>query len=102
MSVLERVRFKTLPDTDEAAFLKAVASTSDWAKQQPGFMYRTLVKDGDHWEDLVYWDSEANAKAASEAFMAAPENAALGAMIAPDTVVMSHLPQMHEAYVKGY
>lgn len=102
MSVLERVRFKTIPGTNEAAFLKAAEATSTWAKQQPGFMYRTLVKDGDHWEDLVYWDNEANAKAAGEAFMSAPENAGLGAMIAPDTVVMSHLPQMHEAYAKGY
>lgn len=97
MSVLERVRFKTLPGIDEAAFLKAAESTSEWAKKQPGFMYRTLVKDGDHWEDLVYWDNEANAKAAGEAFMGASENADLGAMIAPDTVVMSHLPQMHTA-----
>ncbi len=53
MSVLERVRFKTLRGTNEAAFLKAAEATSTWAKQQPGFMYRTLVKDGDHWEDLV-------------------------------------------------
>lgn len=101
MSVLERVRFQTLPNTDEAAFLKAVESTSAWAKKQPGFMYRTLVKDGDHWEDLVYWDNAANAKAAGEAFMGASENADLASMIAPDTVVMSHLPQMHAAVAVG-
>ncbi|WP_052245224.1 hypothetical protein [Halocynthiibacter namhaensis] len=94
MSVLERVRFKTLPNTDEAAFLEAAQASFAWVKTQPGFMYRTLVKDGDHWEDLVYWDGQASAQAGGAAFMASAENAAYGAMISPGTVVMAHLPQM--------
>lgn len=97
MSVLERVTFRTLPGTVEAEFLKAAEHTSTWAKAQPGFQYRTLVQDGDGWLDLVYWDSEANAKAAGEAFMGASENAALASMIDPDTVEMSHLMQKHAA-----
>ena len=95
--VIERVCFRTLPSIDEAQFVAAAAEITDWARRQPGFAYRTLVRDGDEWIDLVFWRDIDAAKAASAAFMAANAECAFMTMIDPATVRMDHLAQKHSA-----
>ncbi|MGB3316182.1 MAG: hypothetical protein WBB85_17405 [Albidovulum sp.] len=95
--ILERVRFRTLPGTDEAQFIAAAAAISDWAKTQPGFAYRTLVRDGEEWIDLAFWSDLDAAKAASAGFMEANGSSAFMAMIDPESVRMEYLSQMHSA-----
>ncbi|WP_166418470.1 hypothetical protein [Cochlodiniinecator piscidefendens] len=92
-NTLERVTFRTLPNTNEADLMAAVETSGNWIKAQPGFHYRTLIKTDDGWEDLAFWSDEAAAKAASETFMDAPENVDYIKLIDLNTVVMTYLPQ---------
>lgn len=92
---LEKVTFRTNAGTDETAFLAAAAQVTTWAAAQPGFQYRTLVKEDDAWIDLVFWDNEDAAKSAGQAFMAAEETKSFASMIDMASVTMTHLPQLH-------
>ncbi|MXU66422.1 hypothetical protein [Oceanomicrobium pacificus] len=91
---VEQVRFRTKAGVKRADFLAAAEQISPWLKSQPGFAYRSLVEVADgEWQDSVYWMSAEAAKAATEAFMAAPETKAFGAMIEDDSVSMNHWPE---------
>ena len=94
---LEKVSFRTSTKIEEQAFLAEAQKVTAWAASQSGFQYRTLVKEGDDWIDLIFWASEENAKSAGQAFMNAPETKAFAAMIDPDSVSMAHLPQLHSS-----
>ncbi len=96
-ATLEKVTFRTIPDADENMFLEEATKVSAWAASQPGFQYRTLVKEGDGWIDLVFWNSEDAAKAAGQAFMSAQETQSFAKLIDINSVSMVHLPQLHSS-----
>ncbi|UTA47852.1 hypothetical protein L1F30_17065 [Simiduia sp. 21SJ11W-1] len=100
---VELVIFKTNPGVSAADFLAADEPINTWVQTQPGFRYRSLSLDteqgGDQlqWRDIVYWDCLANAKRASEAFMATHCNGDFMAMIDGQTVSLSHSEVQHMA-----
>jgi len=97
-NVLEKFNYKTQPDASAEALLQAANKSSEWLKGQPGFHYRTLLQEADgSWTDLLFWQSEADLKAADEKFMAADANAAFMALIDPPTVTRTCYPQKHVA-----
>ncbi|MHA3914837.1 hypothetical protein [Halovulum sp. GXIMD14793] len=90
---LEKVSFKTRSNVVEADYVAASDKLNDWLMQQPGFSYRTVVREEDGtWHDLVYWADLANAQAASAAFKSVPAAGAVMEMIDQDTIQMAHLP----------
>ena len=57
--------FQSAKLSDEQALTIKMNAITEWAARQPGFQYRTLVNRGDQgWTDMVWWASEAEAKAA--------------------------------------
>lgn len=90
--VLERVTFRTFPNTDPENFKAASASVSNWARQRDGFLSRNVVEENGTYTDFVIWATMEDAKAAGEAFMGASETAAMAALIDPESVKMEHLP----------
>ena len=95
---LERVVFKAAAGIDDAAMIAGAEQTNDWLKEQPGFLYRTLVKDADGtWSDLVFWASPEAAQAADAKFGPDPKNAAYCACIDMASTKMTHLPQLTSA-----
>ena len=99
---MERVIFKPLPGTSDDDLLAAAEKTSDWLKAQPGFGYRTMIKEEDgRWADLVLWMDAENSQSANAAFGAAPENAEYLALIQMDSVQMTSHPQRLAAMAGG-
>ena len=95
-SCLEMVAFKLAPGANKDAFVDAAPEVTNWASQQPGFQYRTLVDRGEHgWIDMVWWASEADAKAAGEKIMTEMMSSKFMMMIDPNSVKMEHHPVAH-------
>ncbi len=95
---LEKISFKTKTDITEAAYIAAFEKLNGWLLEQPGFSYRTTVREEDGtWHDLIYWASLENAQAASAGFPTAPGAEAIMAMIDQTTVQMAHLPLLISA-----
>ena len=98
---LERVQFHLKPGVTDAAFLAEAEAVSAWAQVQPGFGYRTLVKDDDGlWSDLLFWTSLEAAKTAAKAITNIPQAKPFLSMIDGATVQMAHLPQLHSVMAK--
>ena len=92
-SCLEMVTFKLSDGADPEAFAAAAPEITAWAAKQPGFQYRTLVNRGEEgWTDMVWWASEAEARAAAEKMMGEMGGAPFMAMIDPASVTMAHHP----------
>ncbi len=95
-SCLEMVAFKLAPHADKDAFINAAPSITAWAAKQPGFQYRTLVDRGEHgWIDMVWWASEAEAKAAANRIGAEMMSSPFMQMIDPTSVKIEHHPVAH-------
>lgn len=89
---LELVRFRLAEGADAAAFRAAAALVGEWAARQPGFRSRMLAEEGGGWfSDLVLWESEAAATAASAAFGPALGASPFARAIDGATVEMRHL-----------
>ena len=98
---LEKVSFRTKPGVAEADLLKASETLNGWVARQKGFQYRTLVKTDDGaYVDLVYWATEADARAAQDAFMGAPQAQPLMELIDDSSVKMAHLRQIQSSCAK--
>lgn len=96
-SLIELVSFKLVADADEKEFESMQIGMNEWVKQQPGFYYRTLVKDTDgSFIDIVHWASEADAKAAAEKFMQSPDTTKMLSLIDEESVNMRHMPSFSE------
>lgn len=88
---LEMVRFRLAEGADAEAFRAAASVVTDWAARQAGFQYRTLIEEADGgWIDMVWWRSEADAKAAAGKFMDELGGAPFVAMIDGGSVDMAH------------
>jgi len=93
---LEIVRFKLNAGADAGAFRAAAPILTDWAKSQPGFLYRSLAEQADGWwVDVIWWQTEADALAAGDKLMNALGATSFMMMIDPMTVEISHSPVAH-------
>lgn len=91
-NVFEIVEFKLNSGTDEATALKAAEKVSEFAKDQTGFISRSLTKGSDGlWIDILEWKNMENAKLAGSKFTQDSRNAEFGSMIDGETVRMLHL-----------
>lgn len=95
-SCLEMVSFTLAPQAEKEAFVKAAPSITAWAAKQPGFQYRTLVDRGRHgWIDMIWWASEADAKAAADRIGREMMSSPFMQMIDPTSVKIEHHPVAH-------
>ncbi|MBD1558779.1 hypothetical protein HC752_17750 [Vibrio sp. S9_S30] len=90
--VLETVNYKVLDGVTESQLLAASDQMTGFLQRSEGFLYRSLSYNPQRntWTDTVYWKSMDNAKAASEAFMSAPETQDYASKIEMDSVEMQH------------
>jgi heme-degrading monooxygenase HmoA len=82
-TTLEIAEFETVANAGEDAVLAAAHEAGVFLARQPGFVARRLARrpEGD-WVDIVEWESLDAAKAAAQAFPAAPEAASFMQVIA--------------------
>jgi len=74
-----------------AAFVDANAAVSDWLQRQPGFVSRHLAEREDgSWLDIVFWQTHADALAASARMMEEMAQSEAMTMIDPMGLEMSH------------
>lgn len=90
-AIVELVLFKLNEGSDESEFLAAAQNINADLETMPGFIERRLLRDGDQWVDLVYWDSLAEAQSAAETVMQLDAMQTFGAFIAQDTMQFMHL-----------
>ncbi|MES2145830.1 MAG: hypothetical protein V4516_16105 [Pseudomonadota bacterium] len=89
--VMEIVRFRLAPGTDDTAFLAAAHGTERPLRAQPGFVRRSLTRAEDGiWTDHVGWTSMAMAMAGADAMMTEPAFGPFMAMIDGASVAMRH------------
>jgi heme-degrading monooxygenase HmoA len=87
---VELVTFR-LAKGDTQAFVDANASVSDWLKRQPGFVSRHLAEREDGtYLDIVFWQTHADALAASNKMMEEMAQSEAMTMIDPMGLDMSH------------
>ena len=86
----ELVTFR-LQKGDTQAFLDANAAINDWLKRQPGFVSRHLAeRDDGSYLDIVFWQTHADALAASNKMMEEMAQSEAMTMIDPMGLDMSH------------
>ncbi len=87
-ATIEMVSFKLNDGVSPQVFIKASEELDSWVAQQNGFEYRALAQQEE------FWQSQAEALQAGEAFMTAKESQNLMACIDKSSVVMQHMPVM--------
>lgn len=76
---------------DGQAFVDANASVNDWLKRQPGFVSRHLAeRDDGSYLDIVFWQTHADALAASNKMVEEMAQSEAMTMIDPMGLDMSH------------
>ena len=87
---IELVTFR-LQKGDTQGFVDANASINDWLKRQPGFVSRHLAeRDDGSYLDIVFWQTHADALAASTKMMEEMAQSEAMTMIDPMGLDMSH------------
>jgi heme-degrading monooxygenase HmoA len=87
---IELVTFR-LQKGDTQGFVDANASINDWLKRQPGFVSRHLAERNDgSYLDIVFWQTHADALAASTKMMEEMAQSEAMTMIDPMGLDMSH------------
>ena len=93
VAVAEIVTFRLRPGADEARFLADARATDRPVAAQPGFLRRSLSRDGTGlWTDYVEWSDQASATAAAQVVMDLPEFAPFAAAINSEGMVLRHAP----------
>lgn len=90
MKVIELATFKLMPEVTDEQLRVVLADSNRWLASQPGFVLRRHGTGEDRRIDYVEWESMADAKAAADRLLNAPEAQAFMATIDPTTVVMLH------------
>ena len=90
--VLELVIYRLNEGVSGEQFLGTNRAVSTWISTQPGFISRDLVhdSDGDRWVDVVWWETMAQAQAASEASMTSESCQPMFALIHMESALMLH------------
>lgn len=96
---VETVRFRLLPGQSPDVFLQNSARAAGVLATLPGFRQRLLSADAAGWQDVVIWDSLAQALEAMPLVMAHPEVAGMMAAIDPESIEMRHAPLLQGAPV---
>ena len=87
---IELVTFR-LQKGDTQGFVDANAAINDWLKRQPGFVSRHLAeRDDGSYLDIVFWQTHADALAASTKMMEEMAQSEAMTMIDPMGLDMSH------------
>ena len=87
---IELVTFR-LQKGDTQGFVDANAAVNDWLKRQPGFVSRHLAeRDDGTYLDIVFWQTHADALAASAKMMEEMAQSEAMTMIDPMGLDMSH------------
>lgn len=87
---VELVTFR-LQKGDTQGFVDANAAINDWLKRQPGFVSRHLAEREDgSYLDIVFWQTHADALAASTRIMEEMAQSEAMTMIDPMGLDMSH------------
>lgn len=95
-SCLEMVAFTLAPHANREKFVAEAPSVTAWAAKQPGFQYRTLVDRGEQgWIDMVWWASEADARAAADRIGREMMSSPFMQMIDTASVKIEHYPVAH-------
>ena len=95
-SCLEMVAFTLAPHADKERFVEIAPTVTEWAAKQPGFQYRTLVDRGEQgWIDMVWWATEADAKAAADKIGQEMMSSPFMQMIDPASVKVEHHAVAH-------
>lgn len=96
MPTVETVHFRFRPDVDEHARDAALAASSRFLAEQPGFQRRLVARrNGGDWLDLVEWDSRPDALVAAAAFSSAEEAAPFTRSLVAESVTMDHIDVVH-------
>ena len=90
--VLELVVYSLHEGTSREQFLGTNKAVSTWISKQPGFISRELVYDnqGNRWVDIIWWETMAQARAASEASMSSESCSPMFALIDMESALMLH------------
>lgn len=92
---LEITTFR-LQDCTWRTFLRANAEVDAWLQRQPGFRSRRIARRRDGTVvDMLLWDSVAHGTASARRLMRELGDAAIHALIDPDTVSWSIAPVQH-------
>ncbi len=87
---IELVTFR-LQKGDTQGFVDANAAINDWLKRQPGFVSRHLAeRDDGSYLDIVFWQTHADALAASNKMVEEMAQSEAMTMIDPMGLDMSH------------
>jgi hypothetical protein len=90
---IESVVVALAPGRSEEEFLKACTATELFLKEQPGFLWRRIVKlDHGRYMDILEWRSQAEADAAMKASMSEACMTELMNTLDPHSVVVAHYP----------
>ncbi|WP_342478505.1 hypothetical protein NYE24_09085 [Paenibacillus sp. FSL H7-0350] len=98
--VLELVVFHLKEDTNEASFLEASRTLTQFLHTQiPGFQSRNLMHTADHnqWTDMICWSTMETALAAMEELHSSPEFRDFAGMIDSQSIQMLHLTAAESA-----
>ncbi len=69
--IVELITYRAKSATTESDLLASHEGVNRLVKAQPGFLYRSVSRDGDQlWYDIIYWRDEQSATAGGEAFLA--------------------------------
>lgn len=97
-NVVEQVEYRLNKAVSEVDFIALNKKVSEWAMQQPGFLYRSLTKSSDDkWIDIVYWEDMDTAQKAADAFHSTTDCQEIMQYIVEESVVMKHFDVMLEA-----
>jgi hypothetical protein len=96
--VLEIVVFRLIGGVSGEQFLATSGGVSSWALEQPGFISRQMLYEGegDRWIDLVWWASLEDARAAAERAMSSQSCAPMFSLIDVQSTQMIHAAPVME------
>lgn len=96
-STIELVSFNVTSEQGAETLLRLAPTMNEFLKQQPGFYYRTLLKDTNgEFLEIVHWESEEKAKAASDKMMQQPWAGDLMSLVEEGSLNMRYAPALTE------
>ena len=90
-AIVELVVFKLVAGSDDGAFMSAAQGINPDLEAMPGFIERRLLRNGDQWADIVYWDSLEEAQSASETILSLDAMKTFETFIEQETTQFMHL-----------
>ncbi len=96
MPTVETVHYRFRPEIDESSRAAALAASSQFLAEQPGFRRRLVARrDGGDWVDLVEWETRHDALVAAAAFSSAEVAGPFNQSLDSGSVTMEHLDVVH-------